>query len=207
MSFAFSLHQHCKRLSVYPFVIRCQAVFRAFRGLSRSFAIQAPRTVCASVAIFSPFLLAGCAARPTGGVAQVAVADGSAGLAGLDRVVVTLHDAALHPADAGRDGGWVDIPLVTPTVELGAVGAAGQVVARGPFPPAAYDRVRVEVADVYGEKNGQRVPVRNIVEPIYLFEPLTAGPATVTITLIVLPRQSPDEPERYAIFTKGVAVR
>ncbi len=151
--------------------------------------------------------MAGCAARPTGGVASVRVADGSDGLAGLDRVVVTLRDAAMHPADAARDEGWVDIPLIVPRVDLGAAGADGQIVARGPFPAAVYDRVRVEVADVYGEKNGQRVPVRNIVEPIYLAEPLDRGPATIRITLIVLPRQSPDEPERYAIFTKGVAVR
>ncbi|MFN8497450.1 MAG: hypothetical protein U0641_06295 [Anaerolineae bacterium] len=152
-------------------------------------------------------LLAGCAARPTGGVAQFRVADGSEGLAGLDRVVVSLRDAAMHPADAARDEGWVDIPLIAPVVDLGAAGAQGQIVARGPFPPAVYDRVRVEVADVYGEKDGQRVPIRNIVEPIYLDGPLEHGPATLRIALIVLPRQSPDEPERYAIFTKAVAVR
>ncbi|MFN8484586.1 MAG: hypothetical protein U0768_16230 [Anaerolineae bacterium] len=152
-------------------------------------------------------LLAGCAARPGGGVAQVRVADGSDGLAGLDRVVVTLRDAAMHPADAPRDEGWVDIPLIAPVVDLGAVGPTGQIVARGPFPPAVYDRVRVEIAEVVGEKDGAPVPIRNIVEPIYLEQPLDRGPATLRITLIVLPRESPDEPERYALFTKAVAVR
>ena len=151
--------------------------------------------------------LAGCSGRPTTGIATLRVADGSDGLAGLDRVVVTLRDAAMHRADAARDEGWVDIPLLVPQVDMGAASANGQVVARGPFPPAVYDRVRVEVADVYGEKDGARVAVRNIVEPIYLAAPLTGGSATVRITLIVLPRQSPDEPERYAIFTKDVAVR
>ena len=153
-------------------------------------------------------LLAACAptGASTGGEVRIRVADGSDGLAGLNRVVITLHDAALHTAGQPRDEGWVDIPLTQKTLELGAAGQAGQVVAVAPFPAGTYDRARVEVAEVYGERDGQRVPIRNIVEPIYLPAPL-ARPAEIRIEIIALPLLNPAAPERYAVYTKHVEVK
>ena len=153
-------------------------------------------------------LLTGCApaSATTGGEVRIRVADGSDGLAGLNRVVITWRDAALHTAGQPRDEGWVDIPLTQKTLELDAAGQAGQVVAVAPFTPGAYDRVRVEVAEVYGERDGQRVAVRNIVEPIYLPAPLTR-PAEIRIDIIVLPLLDPAATERYAVYTKHVEVK
>lgn len=153
-------------------------------------------------------LLTACAPTgvSTGGEVRIRVADGSDGLAGLSRVVITWRDAALHTAGQPRDAGWVDIPLTQKTVELGAAGQTGQLIAVAPFPVGAYDRVRVEVAEVYGERDGQRVPIRNIVEPIYLPAPLTRS-AEIRIDMIVLPLLNPAAPERYAVYTKHVEVK
>ncbi len=151
-------------------------------------------------------LLTACAPRVTvGREVGIRVADGSDHRADLDRVIVTLHDAAFHPAGQPRDEGWVELELTTPTFELGAGGRDGQLVARGKLPPGMYDRVRVEVADVVGERQGQRVAVRNIVEPIYLPRPLAGGPADVRIEFIVLPL-SPGSAEPYAVYVKGVTI-
>lgn len=150
-------------------------------------------------------LLSGCAPQVmVGREVRVRVADGSTGLAGLSRVVITLRDVALHQAGQPRDGGWVELELATPTLELGATGRGGLVVAQDRVPVGPYDRVRVEVAEVYGEQAGQRVAVRNIVEPIYLTNLLQGGPAEIRVDIIVLPLQSGPEP--YAVYTKAVQV-
>ena len=151
-------------------------------------------------------LLTGCAPQVmVGREVRVRVADGSAGLAGLSRVVITFHDVALHQAGQPRDSGWVELELAaTPTVELGAAGRGGLVVAQGRVPVGPYDRVRVEVAEVYGEQAGQRVAVRNIVEPIYFDNLLQGGPAELRVDIIVLPLQSGPEP--YAVYTRAVQV-
>ncbi|MCW5852649.1 MAG: hypothetical protein KIT87_21435 [Anaerolineae bacterium] len=153
-------------------------------------------------------VLAACAPRgASSGALIIRVADGSDGLAGLDRVVITVHDAAIHPQDRPRDEGWVELELVTPSFALGADGPTGALVGRGPIPPGPYDRVRVEVAEVYGERGGQRVPIRNIVEPIYLPKLITGGPAEVQLQFIVLPLLRPDSEEPFAVYTKAVTVR
>ena len=118
--------------------------------------------------------------------------------------MITLRDAALHPQGQPRDDGWVKLELTTPTFNLTHEAV---LVAEGPIPPGRYDRVRVEVADVYGELGGQRVAVRNIVEPIYLAYPLHSGPADLSFELIVLPLNNSDLPEKWAIYTKGIEVR
>lgn len=150
--------------------------------------------------------LAACAPQQAQPV-SVRVADASQSLAGLDRVVVTFHEAGIHTQRQPRDEGWADIPVTTPTVDLGAAGQAGTLVATGPLGAGPHDRVRVEVESVYGEQGGQRVPIRNIVEPIYLPAPIGSGAADITIELIVLPLLNPYAEERYAIYTRGVAVR
>ncbi len=149
--------------------------------------------------------LAACA--PASGPVTVRVADGSQELAGLDRVVVTFHEAGIHRQGQPRDEGWTDLPLTAPTIDLGVAGAGGAPVALGTLDAGPYDRVRVEVESVYGERGGQRVPIRNIVEPIYLPAPLKGGPAEITVELILLPLSNPYAEERYAIYTRGVAVR
>ena len=153
-------------------------------------------------------LLTACAPRAaSNGELTIRVADGSDGLAGLDRVVITVHDAAIHPQGRPRDEGWVELALVISSFELGADGPTGVLVGRGPIPPGTYDRVRVEVAEAYGERAGQRVPIRNIVEPIYLAKTLAGGPAEVQIQFIVLPLLRPDSEEPFAVYTKAVTVR
>lgn len=149
--------------------------------------------------------LAACA--PQAGPVTMRVADGSQALGGLDRVVITFHEAGIHTQGQARDEGWTDLPLTAPTVDLGAAGATGTPVAVGMLGAGPYDRVRVEVESAYGERGGQRVPIRNIVEPIYLPAPLKGGPADITVELIVLPLSNPYAEERYAIYTKGVTVR
>ena len=150
-------------------------------------------------------VVAGCTPAPE--PVTVRVADGSEALGGLDRVVVTFHEAGIHRQGQPRDEGWTDIPLTAPTIDLGAAGAAGTPVAVGTLGAGPYDRVRVEVESAYGERGGQRVPIRNMVEPIYLPAPLKGGLADITLELIVLPLLNPYAEERYAIYTKGVAVR
>ena len=153
-------------------------------------------------------LLAACAPRAaSSGELSIRVADGSEGVAGLDRVVITVHDAAIHPQGRPRDDGWIELDLVTSSFELGAGGPGGVLVGRGSIPPGPYDRVRVEVAEAYGERNGQRIPIRNIVEPIYLAKPLAGGPAEVQLQFIVLPLLRPDSEEPFAVYTKAVTVR
>jgi hypothetical protein len=160
------------------------------------------------LAIIVCIAVAGCVPRVTiGRDVTVHVADGSTDLAGLTRVVVTLRDAGLHRANQPRDEGWVELELTTPGFELGAAGTTGVLVARGRVPAGPYDRVRVEVAEVYGEQGGQRVAVRNIVEPIYLPAPLLGGPADLCLEFIVLPLDTPNSPEKWAIYTKGIEVR
>lgn len=153
-------------------------------------------------------LLAACApAAVSSGELTVRVADGSDGRAGLDRVVITVHDVAIHREGRPRDEGWVELSLVMASFELGADGSAGVLVGRGAIPPGPYDRVRVEVAQVYGERAGQRIPIRNIVEPIYLPKPLAGGPADIQLQFIVLPLLRPDSEEPFAVYTKAVTVR
>ena len=153
-------------------------------------------------------LLSACAPRAaSSGEWTIRVADGSEGRAGLDRVVITVHDVAVHPQGRPRDEGWVELEVVQSSFDLGAGGPTGVLVGRGPVPPGLYDRVRVEVAEAYGERAGQRVPIRNIVEPIYLPKPLAGGPAEVQLEFIVLPLLRPDSAEPFAVYTKAVTVR
>lgn len=187
--------------------------FSRFRGVAAEFIRRLPggqRDAAGFVPVallVCGLLLAACAPRPAAsGEVTIRVADGSDALAGLSRVVVTVHEAALHTAGRPRDEGWVELELVNRVFELGADGAAGALVAHGAIPPGPYDRVRVEVAEVYGEREGQRVPIRNIVEPIYLARSLPGGPATIRLEFIVLPLLRPDSPEPFAIYTKSVRV-
>lgn len=152
-------------------------------------------------------LSAGCAPEPTGTVALsfTLAPEDSAGLTEL-RVEPAWGGVNRGPE---RDANWQRVPAVPPGGPLPAPGEGGGVlVARGPVPAGAYDRVFVATPRVTARAtDGQVVEVVSHIEPTVRPVVVTAGgEVAVDIELVVRPLPSWRSPG-WAVFVKGARLR
>ena len=101
------------------------------------------------------------------------------------RVIVTFSEVRIHRADAGNESGWLNLSLVTSTIDFMSLGNLTEVLALDRVPAGQYTQIRIVVSSASGTMIGgasvsMRVP-DGILRTDTPFELKAGGATTVTL--------------------------